>query len=45
MNSKEEKLDIMIVYIGKEKLLYKELDTAMSKTMNRLEKEILQRRD
>lgn len=45
MNSKEQKLVLMIVYIGKEKLLYKELDIAMSKTINRLEKEILQRRD
>lgn len=45
MNSKEEELALMIVYIGKEKVLYKELNIAIEKTINRLEKEILQRRD
>ncbi len=40
VNSKEEKLAAMMVYIGKEKLQYKELDIAMDKAINRLKKEI-----
>jgi len=40
VESKKGKLDLMIVYISKEKMIYKELDTAMIKAINRLKKEI-----
>ena len=43
MNSSEAELAIMIVYIGKERLQYKELETAMVKVISRMGKEVQQR--
>lgn len=40
VKSKKGKLDLMIVYIAREKMIYKELDIAMIKAIGRLGKEI-----
>gem|GEM_PF-2098923 len=43
MNSGEARLALMIVYIGKERLQYKELETTMIKVFSRMKKELQQR--
>jgi ribonuclease P protein component len=38
--SQEDKIAVMIVYIGKEKLQYKEINSAMAKAINRLKERL-----
>lgn len=41
LESNEQKLGLMIVYIGKEKSDYRQIESAMKRVISRLEREIL----